>query len=1136
MSGDISHSIFQQKLGTTINKPTDKEEVSNAVSYLKERFRKLTVQYNNEYVGELCRFDAHLADRLIDYTSRCFDELERNLKNKEDPDPNSYFTQTGYAIHAGKTKNRKLISRVRSDYLYNTRKLFLDFQETSLHMQRDVLKEGHEWIFREVGKIIEDSPEFIQVFYEKEELVGMPGDKLSSKFFKFRKRTWAGLTRRPIKVKIPLRELLLFHMPGKLRVGLYTLLKSYGRSGLRKATGYQALFVFMKTCFSNIEESLIRGDFSHDLLEKEKAKALDIIKRATADSSNGKSKLRAEEVVNNGEDRAQIATTGIDDERNIATTEKQDLFNEVTQYELPTRLKSVIKDSLSVTITLVKADLGRPDINGLMSRRKQMQLSTGEKLKKKIGEIPDLWYRNQTLIMSSILIDLMLQTAQTQLGTIVQKVLSKVRDNFDNNVLDNLDRGHKQLAEFTHLVKDDTFAEFKSIRTDWGAARDKVFYKEINDKLLTDVKEAVSIFPETIEITGESGLAKGKKALDIYESKQFEKADSISISLNRLVNYIILTHLSEPIRMKLIDIPLKLEKTITVAEDVTRLISFSLNNPDRDFEGQGPVDKSDHESEDGKEQDAPKKEELKKSIIDFVNEGDLRIQKELSRVREQKKAALVELSDALTKTIANLEPANIISTSGNLKEYIKQSKKKTSILDRFRSIKPGLRNKFAKIWFRRSESLLAARKLSLNSGKLSISAALWKGDDEEGELRLDELLTIIEGVSPDPQVLDKLPFYYRQLFLGKQNVDRAFWTGRGMIMLEAQKAINRFRNGMARQDALSTGGLLIVGEQNSGKTYLSQYIAGKYFNKRKIYEINPPDVGSTDINVFGKLIQQVINTREDLESGTNLRSLKHVEKDSVFIFNDIELWWERSKDGLEVINQLIKVINGYGGKFFFIVNSNIHSFRYINRLTNFSDGFQKMLECEPFSAEELKDIILFRHKSTGIKYRMNKKREDDISGWRQARLFAKYFNYSKGNVGVALNAWISNIHTVSLSDKPSELSVSKGTGLVQINEPRIPSLDRLRHINSDWLLIIIQFILHKKMTLDKLRRVAHLPNEFVVEQVDVLLRAGVIVYGSSRNRVKQTEDQESTKVEVVFELNQFLRPHLVNDLVERGVL
>ena len=301
--------------------------------------------------------------------------------------------------------------------------------------------------------------------------------------------------------------------------------------------------------------------------------------------------------------------------------------------------------------------------------------------------------------------------------------------------------------------------------------------------------------------------------------------------------------------------------------------------------------------------------------------------------------------------------------------------------------------------------------------------------------------------------------------------------------------------------------------------------------------MNPPDAGSIDINVFVKSIQKVINDRDDLKVGGKVRSLKDVGKDSVFIFNDIELWWERSKDGLVVIEQILKVINEYGGRLFFIFNGNIHSFRYINRLTNFSDSFQKMLECEPFSAEEIKDIVLFRHKSTGIKYRLNNTREDDISRWRQARLFSKHFNYSKGNVGVALNAWISNIHTVSLSDKAADLSVSKGTGLVKIKEPKIPNLDRLRYMNPDWLLIIIQFILHKRMTVAKLKRVSHLPLETVIDQVNLLRRAGVIVYSPPvRMKAQDIEDEPEVLEEIVYELNQFLRPHLVNDLVERGVL
>jgi len=1002
----------------------------------------------------------------------------------------------------------------------------------------DKLRYVQIYLFDETGKIIDESPEFIKVFYNKDELVSKPGDKVSVKLFKFRKRTWASLTGKPIAVKIPLRELISYHLPGKMRIALYLLLKAYGKSGFKKISGFQAMFLYMKKSFNTIEESLIRGDYSHKLLEKEKNNALDLIVKCCADSSKSKFKRPKKKQAQNTNNKSianEIIINDVEEEDGSGSEQ----FHDLSGIKIPPELAAIIGDSLKQTIGLISEDIGRVDINGLMRRRQQMQINSGEKLRKKIAEIPNNWYRNQTLFFNAALMDLLLQTAQNNLGIVVQKVMSKIKDTYHQNVLENLEKDHNRLQEFVTQINEDPFAEFKNSRTDWGYARDKVFYKEINDKLLVDIKETINLFPDSIEIMGEPRPGKGKRSLDLFEEKQYEKVESISISLNRLLNYLIQTHLSEPIRQQLNTVPEKFEKTISIADDVIRLISFSLNNPDRDFSTNGTSGGGQliDEKSKGESKESQEEGDLKTSIIDFVNEGDARIKNEISRTKEQKRRTLNKISDALNKTIDSLEPDVIIASAGNLKDYIKKSKKRRSVSDWIKEVKPGLRKKTAKIWYRKSESLLAARKLSISSGRLSISAALWKGDEDEGELRLDEFLNIVEDVSPNHKVLDNLPFYYRQLFLGKQNVDRAFWTGRKQALADAKKAILRFRRGLTRDDMFSVGGLLILGEQNSGKTYLSQYISGRYFNKKKIIQINAPDSGSIDINVFGNAVKRAINTEEALTDGANLKSLKDVEKDSVFIFNDLELWWERSNEGAKVVEQIADIINKYGGKFFFIVNANIHSFRYINKIIPFSNSFQKMLDCEPFNAEELKDIILFRHKSTGIKYRLNKRREDDVSGWRQARLFSKHFNYSKGNVGVALNSWVNSIKIVSLSERSADLSVSKGTGIVHIIEPKTPNLNRLKYMSTDWMLILIQFILHKRITLSKLIRISAINSDKISNHIDSLVRARVIVlFTVGKNRLRNENLKESQEMEPVYELNPFLRPHIVNDMVERGVL
>jgi len=530
--------------------------------------------------------------------------------------------------------------------------------------------------------------------------------------------------------------------------------------------------------------------------------------------------------------------------------------------------------------------------------------------------------------------------------------------------------------------------------------------------------------------------------------------------------------------------------------------------------------------------------DLEKSIVNFVNEGSIRIRKELEKTKELKKRVLNEMSVSLKAIEERLEPELIIESSGNLKEYIKKTRKRGSVLERLKSIKPGIRGRIAKIWYRKSESILSARKLTLSTGRLGVSAALWQVDDEEGQMRMDEFLNILEAVSPEARIIDALPFYYRQLFVGKQNVDRAFWTGRQTALADAEKAVKWFRLGLTRKDIFGSGGLLIAGEQNSGKTYLSQYIAGKFFNKKMIYQINAPDVGSINIADFEEAVMKALNPEQvNIEAGTETKTLATLNAQSVFIINDLELWWERSENGLIVIKHILRMINKYSNKYFFLVNINIYSYRYINKFVPLEKVFLKILDCEPFNAEELKDIILFRHKSTGLKYKLKNHREDDISVWRQAQLFSKHFNYSKGNIGVALQAWVSNIESVNVVDKSGDISFRKDSGRINIKEPKIPDLSRLKYMDPDWFLIILQFILHKRLSVEKIARISAESSHDLKRHLRDMIRVGVIVKTQKIRPLRSGDTPSSTEAEEhIFELNSFLRPHLVNEMVERNIL
>ena len=200
---------------------------------------------------------------------------------------------------------------------------------------------------------------------------------------------------------------------------------------------------------------------------------------------------------------------------------------------------------------------------------------------------------------------------------------------------------------------------------------------------------------------------------------------------------------------------------------------------------------------------------------------------------------------------------------------------------------------------------------------------------------------------------------------------------------------------------------------------------------------------------------------------------------SVLIIHDLELWWERSKEGFKVIDEIISLVDTLSSKCFFIINCNIHSYNYINRLKSIDEVFIKAIECQPFDAQDIQEIILLRHSSTGLKFQLDKKDEDQISNFKLARLFNSYFNISNGNIGYALYYWISNI-----------TNIEKNT--FQIRFPQGVSEGALNNLSMEWAVWLQQFILHKNLTPKRFGEISNLDENNFVDAMNNLRRSGFV--------------------------------------------
>ncbi|MCD4745383.1 MAG: hypothetical protein K8R58_03705, partial [Bacteroidales bacterium] len=285
----------------------------------------------------------------------------------------------------------------------------------------------------------------------------------------------------------------------------------------------------------------------------------------------------------------------------------------------------------------------------------------------------------------------------------------------------------------------------------------------------------------------------------------------------------------------------------------------------------------------------------------------------------------------------------------------------------------------------------------------------------------------------------------------------------------------------------------------------SQFIANKYFNNPNIYVIHPPFAGSTDINDFKKSFENALEIK-----GSYKTIFNNIKQNSIIIIDDLELWWEKSQNGFDVIEVIIGLISEYSNKCLFIVNTNIHSYKLINKIRKIEDCFLNNIELEAFNAEQLKNIILLRHRSTDLKIKLKNKKLNILRSLDYARLFSKYFNYSKGNVGLALHTWIANI--TDIEEKT-----------LIIKAPKAPDLSILNNLQTDWLILLIHFILHKRLTIDKLARITRsdkLQRTNLIDKINNLKRAGVIIENNNE----------------IYELNPFLYISSKNKLIDKEML
>ncbi|MCD4731528.1 MAG: hypothetical protein K8R74_13070 [Bacteroidales bacterium] len=677
-------------------------------------------------------------------------------------------------------------------------------------------------------------------------------------------------------------------------------------------------------------------------------------------------------------------------------------------------------------------------------------------LKNKISSAPEQLGYKLNLIHEAAIIDFSLVLLGYRLQRIVDESFKEIHHTIEEDILKKLSKINRYITTYQNSLSESDTAEF-----DLPAGSLKLPEKrelqlqidKITDTAYRNIKSVVNKLPQKTELLSYDSLNELTNSI-------FEDIDTVTISTFQLIDFYIQNNLLEPYLSITGSIPEKLDNTIIKIKDAVRRISFGEDRGDLL----------------GAEID---KQFDKKIFKTFIQEQHKIVQEEISTIKEILKESKLNLNKHIQLTTEDLSIYRLLKSPDKYKRYVRSEldKKESYIKQVRQNLHSKIQGFKAHIWYKQSDALLFAKKMS-------------ESEQEKPSVN-NSLLNIKEQITPNPGVVDKLPFYYEQLFLKKYNYQSEFWFGRENEIGEAAKAIARYYNGYQ-------GGILIKGNRNSGKTFFANFISSDIYMGSKVYYINNFPAGSCKIEDFTKSLQEATGIK-----GNSNTIFSKLQKDSLIIIDNLELWWEKNEKGNEVIEFISNLIYTYSSKFIFLITVNSESYSTINQMVELDHYFINSIELKPFNSALLQKIIMFRHLSSGFDLRFQEKPDHKANNSDLAKLFSKHFTVSEGNIGAALLSWISNI--VDVQEK-----------VITVKMPKLPDFNIFQNLPPDMNLYLTQFILHKRLDIDKLQRVTFDSKEEVEEKIAFLKRSGVIFEIAGG----------------IYELDKYLYIHLKNKLFD----
>jgi len=663
----------------------------------------------------------------------------------------------------------------------------------------------------------------------------------------------------------------------------------------------------------------------------------------------------------------------------------------------------------------------------IRSKNFKVYFKQDPQLVNEITGFADVWEKNLGGFINKAILDFYVLSLKSRIHAKIRKYCRDFRASLETGMI----RRVEEYERFAGALLSDEKINFAKIHRLEHSDFRALPVHPVFQKLYAEIREVLLDIPEKIEISGEQLDEKIREAA-------FAETERVSVSFRKTIDYYIGAELIDATIKQTHEAEQKLQLNVSSVKDMVRLLNFSLDNESK---------------EDGIDHQQYRQQQSRILIKSFLE----KIAGEKEKIRKVGESVEEAFEAGLKKGFEPLSSSTIGKTSMALKKKVKEAEN-DALSNRFQrnwtKLKDKTRDRFVNVLYSKSE------------GQLWVNHA--EQSDRQPAGSNQDILSFVEAVTPAPGLMKELPFYYASLFSGQSGAGEDFWVGMKKEISECTRAIQRFKSGFP-------GALIITGERSSGKSSLSKKMADQHFSKEQIHSLRAPQACSADLELFSRKLKESLGAHNK-----NIDDVfRALPAGKVVIIQDLGLWWERRPGGDAVLEMVKRLIDRFGHKCLFILNVNAHALRLIDRQTRLMRYSLATVNCAPFDARELKDMLLLRHQAGGMKLRYNKKDEDRMTAWDQARVFNKLFDLSRGNPGTATILWLASIKKVS--------------GKTLIMHPLwLPDPAVFERLTPEQWFYVHQFVVNRRFSIEKLALNIEVPQEKVASGVRTLVRAGIL--------------------------------------------